>query len=344
MRRWACSLLVGLLAMLVLPRPGWADNGPHEGTFTKTTDACAQCHRAHRGQGPGLLAGDLVTTQQARVLIDTSQINLCFSCHGSAATGADTNVEDGIYMNRASGGQFGVPGAGLRGGGFVNALMDPDLTGTPTAAPVTSKHDVGVPGMIVWGLGSSGVGHVTSSQRATLQCSSCHNPHGFANADRYRILRDDLPCAGCHDIQQQKGRLSQASMPTDTTHQLAARLNTAIPDERPPYYTIRYTPDGYRDVSYLDERISEWCAGCHTRYLATGTDPSGDAVFAYRHRTTAQELTCLVCHVAHGTTATMGRFSGDVEWPDGTPGGGTTDSRLLHVSNRGVCYPCHPAP
>jgi len=111
-RRW---LTLALIIALLVASSGsvTADNGPHTGDFSTTTDACAGRHRAHRGQGEKLLKG-------------FSQLNLCFSCHGSVATDADTNVEDGIYLERDPVTESlaeGTVNRGLRGGGFVHVTV-----------------------------------------------------------------------------------------------------------------------------------------------------------------------------------------------------------------------------
>lgn len=52
------TLFTGLVALVLLLVPAataLADNGPHGG-YTKTTDACAGCHRAHTAKGAMLLA------------------------------------------------------------------------------------------------------------------------------------------------------------------------------------------------------------------------------------------------------------------------------------------------
>jgi len=295
------------------------------GDFPKTTDACAGCHRAHRGQAEKLLK-------------ESSQQALCFSCHGTGATGADTNVQDGVYLQRDGVSESppeGVENAGLRGGGFDNAVMDPDLDLTVASAPVTSKHNVGTTDTI-WGWGSIGSGPGKTDY--TLECGSCHNPHGFSDGDRYRILRP-IP----------KG--SQAASGVDVT------------DEQNKYYTVTYWTSedlvGYRDLmahKWMDrdreKQLSAWCAQCHTRYLAEDFTGTGDPIFNHRHATHVAAvdakgknfLVCQTCHVAHGTSATMGTYSGAVEWPDDTSGGGVNDSRLLHVNNRGVCIQCHRVP
>ncbi len=44
----------------------------------------------------------------------------------------------------------------------------------------------------------------------------------------------------------------------------------------------------------------------------------------------------------HGTPASMGAYSGAVQWPDGTTTpNGNNRSSLLRVDNRGVCELCH---
>jgi predicted CXXCH cytochrome family protein len=332
MRKWILMafLLIGL--MVLLTGTAVADNGPHLGEYGTTTDACAGCHRAHRGKAEKLLA-------------ETSQQALCFSCHGSTATGADTNVEDGVYENRASGGDYGTVGAGLRGGGFAYAKMDPDMNGSVISATVTSKHNVGEVGTI-WGNGNAGSG--AGKTGVTLECGSCHNPHGFADQDRYRILRP---------------------IPEDSD----ATTQVNVDDEGTKVYTVQYWVDSgghepggqtflqyYRDLRAnhwmadgRDLQLAEWCAQCHTRYLADDfSELQGEDIFKYRHAThvqigagNANILVCQACHVAHGTSATMaGTYSGSVEWPDDNAGGGNSDSRLLHVNNRGVCVQCHVEP
>ena len=74
-----CALVLGIVATVS------ADNGPH-GSFTATTDACANCHRAHSAAYGS--NGLLVNNAEA----------LCLSCHDG--TGASTNVEGGVYTGR----------------------------------------------------------------------------------------------------------------------------------------------------------------------------------------------------------------------------------------------------
>ncbi len=95
-------------------------------------------------------------------------------------------------------------------------------------------------------------------------------------------------------------------------------------------------------------QMTNWCAQCHTRYMAASGSRSlysGDVIFSYRH-TTAKNRTCTTCHVAHGTNAVMNQdtalgttYSANVPYPDGSTTAG--DSRLLKADNRGTCLMCH---
>jgi predicted CxxxxCH...CXXCH cytochrome family protein len=111
-------------------------------------------------------------------------------------------------------------------------------------------------------------------------------------------------------------------------------------------------PPPVGNVTKYSQQIARWCAACHERYHRTqqGHGPhaadvdSGDAIFTYGHKTgddmssattttscgydganchgaTAEgidinrSLTCLGCHVSHGTSATMGVYAASVPWP-----------------------------
>lgn len=355
--------IVFIVSLLVLVL-GWqatvvlADNGPHGG-YTPTSDACAGCHRAHTALGP-------------RLLFDTVP-SLCFTCHGSTGTGADTNVVDGIYLNRdlvaeapAEGGAITATRS-LKGGGFVNALMDTNWDGVATLVPATSSHlNDGSTGM-VWGYGVTGSVAVGLAG-FKLSCVTCHDPHGNAsvgNAATYRLLRGLIPITG-----------SVAVTVTDETPKFYTLVDVAGLKANNQYFGEGYTgwPGGtYGWMDTPERQISIWCIQCHTRYLAPGNSAvtnSGDPVFTFRHRAGGRpstctachdmpnfpnllpgatvgvawnhDMECMTCHVAHGTSAVMGGYSGNDNWPDGaTTPNGNARSSLLRVDNRGTCQLCH---
>ena len=190
MKKLLFALVLGLLLVAALATVALADNGPHGG-FTATTAACAACHRAHSAQfGSDSL---LITDPEA----------LCLSCHDG--TGAGTNVVMGVYAAAGTtpAGTQGVDGASLFAGGFTNALMATAWSGaaTPNIAfdavsrPTTSHHTLGDPTVTIWGSGANN----TANGSMTLECTSCHDPHGNAGWDTtttpdtrvasYRLLR-----------------------------------------------------------------------------------------------------------------------------------------------------------
>ena len=143
---------VGLLAWLTFAVTTVAAAGPHAGTFTGTTDACAGCHRAHTGAADGLLKSGTTNVSVNALLQNTIQYAMCTSCH--SGTGADTDVVHGVYLGTTQGAQNN----GLKGGGFESALMNTGLSTSfnpaGTGAPVTSRHSVGTSAATAWGSGA----------------------------------------------------------------------------------------------------------------------------------------------------------------------------------------------
>lgn len=163
--------------------PAFADNGPHVSTSgNMSVDRCAGCHRVH--------------TATNAYLLTQSETSLCQSCHGSGATGASSDVMDGVgyaITDLATSTRGATTGA-LRGGGFNFALIDAGNAQYATASynrsigvgaseASTSKHAIGTAGTM-WGGGTNAVDG--SGPSVTLECTSCHDPHGNTN---YRILR-----------------------------------------------------------------------------------------------------------------------------------------------------------
>jgi len=262
----------------------------------------------------------------------------------------------------------GAAGA-LRGGGFEKAAISsgaasksmgaldtttgriattlqtiPVLGGVGTVAPVatTSRHQInGTPADAgtAWGNGINGPG---LGKSLTLECGSCHDPHGNGN---YRILRPVpvdsgvLPAAGI--------KIPDATTKTYTTPNYWLTGDATVPTNLTTGGTALTNgayPAGVTD-GYI-QNVAAWCTTCHTRYLAgTGSykTASGDPTFMYRHRSNANykagAANCITCHVAHGSNASMAGTSG-VTLPGGAiaPAG---DSRLLRVDSRGTCVMCH---
>ena len=365
------TLLVGVAAgvavalLMVLGGGGGtalADGGPHVVESGATPDKCAACHRIHTGQNEYLL-------KEAGTVED-----FCFSCHGNGGPGSDLAVQEGtFYGGTAPGDPYGGKTAsdtvGLRAGGFEEARINTtDSTASTigvlaTAETVNSRHTLETL-TTLWGNGA--VGTVGAGPSYTLECTSCHDPHGNGN---YRILR---------------------TIPTGS-----GGAGYAIPDTYPKTYTtanyfnmyfganptnpMTEPPGAVAGTSILYD-TSNWCAQCHTRYLAeSGTSnalnpnpkpnsegsrvDSGDAIYTYRHTSEGYGFSsyggspgfkysnraCITCHATHGSNsempggATGTTYSSTVEWPDGSLANPTDPTRasLLKMDNRGMCRKCH---
>jgi len=298
-----------------------ANGGPH-GDYTATTDSCAGCHRTHTAEGPRLLVSD-------------STYNLCMSCHGSTATGANTNVDDGYYLasrdddagNRDHGAANTPDYSLLLGGGFENY----DGLGT------TSAHDMGEGSTdVAWGYDvDRGLGAAITDME--FSCASCHDPHGSSN---YRILKEYVNEEGIISVEQ----VDEDAKDYDTeqwgsgTSQLCAACHTSYhetvanvgSDESIQDYGGGFThrvdmPYGYRGnanpetVGFTDDD------GVNVRVPLAETDSSDRVV-------------CMTCHLPHGSSATMFGITDGAGLPGETS---ATDSALLRLDNRAVCEACH---
>lgn len=120
-----------------------------------------------------------------------------------------------------------------------------------------------------------------------------------------------------------------------------------------PYYTGTYQQNENKtslvSTPYIAS-VSQWCSTCHTRYLSDNRKMNGVAVTntagfgGYKHRSNSGSQgspNCIQCHVAHGTSAQAnGAQSSTMPTPLGVAGG-TSNSVLLRVDNRGICLMCH---
>lgn len=343
-----------------------ADGGPHrQRTSLANLTSCGECHRAHTAESSNIVAADSV-------------YDLCISCHGGTHT--NENVLNGVYNLGSS---FATV-APLKGGGFNNVMMNNPYTLTVvTSTPSTSAHKVvGMSGYTygyMWGSGSSASGVGIQFQ---LQCSTCHDPHGGSGvglkADgtrngSYRILRSDL--AAKTNVSVAPYMVPDTGTSTGTkrfyiTNVLTSSLPGVYYGQKYPYSgsPATNTNENTSTNNDLMPYINNWCAGCHTRIHATaGPDPednpSGDAIYDFRHRTDGNNVSfnfnplaapvnnpgaspgCFTCHVSHGSNASlMDTRGGVLNVP--IPGGDETsgpylDSTLLRLDGRATCEACH---
>ncbi len=334
-----------------------ANGGPH-GDYTTTTDACAGCHRIHTGQTEYLLQAN-------------DEEALCLSCHGAGATGANTNVEDGLFaaINTSStvGMLSSTVNSPLIAGGFVNYK----------GSAVTSKHNVGDGITLTWGYSGTVAGTVPTRgvakglKSGTLECSSCHNPHGSTN---YRLLNTSYNSLGTTVT-----KVDEGSSKNYTKEHWAPDMGNACDTCHTAYHALRtgFTY-GYSVNTRYDPTLGITTT---TRFAVTGT---GAAPFSHAtDRTTSKgpnletigfskgdgitvalpladkyyitetlfvptatantRIVCETCHLVHGSSAAMTGFAAGGPTGTGSIPGMTTssDSALLRADNRGVCEACH---
>ncbi len=370
------TLLIGLVAgvaialLTVLGSGGGtalADGGPHVVQSGATPDKCAGCHRIHTGQNEFLLK-EAGTIEQ-----------FCYSCHGNGGPGSDLAVQEGTFYGGTTpgfpyGGKTASTTVGLRAGGFEWARInttDPNIAGgtlgsatdpyyqgsigvLPAAEAVNSWHAIdGTTAGTLWGNGAFGSG---AGPSYTMECTSCHDPHGNG---QYRILRP---------IPQGSGA---------ATGVLVADIGTVGDQASKNYTTTNYLDMGQAGYTSPSGNVAgfigdtaAWCAQCHTRYLHSTTfsptfqadrsnGGASDSIYTYSHGTSGFAITaggpttfgghipaCETCHAEHGSNAQMpGTYSSTVPWPGGglvNPSNDTQRASLLKVDNRGMCRRCHP--
>jgi predicted CXXCH cytochrome family protein len=113
-------------------------------------------------------------------------------------------------------------------------------------------------------------------------------------------------------------------------------------------------------ISGAGVKMSNYCAACHTDYLAKSGSSTGTFNQAYRHTTNSDTYTCVRCHYAHGTDVTVmmdaeGHKVGDIiqDADPVTPGDQpftinteymmdqNPSSALKRYTNMSVCWGCH---
>ncbi len=302
-----------------------ANGGPH-GDYSTTTDACAGCHRTHTAQGP-------------RLLIQNSEYALCTTCHGTGATGANTNVNDGVYLVRGSS-TTGVLSSTVNGpliaGGFVNYK----------GAAVTSIHDAAA-GTInsAWGISGTNRGQL-GTMAAGLSCSACHNPHGSTN---YRIINTNI-----NGITITVSQVDEGAVKNYTQEHWSADVSNTCDGCHKTYHVTTsgsgHDPTMVASGGYTHrvDSTSSKAAVLQTTGWSKGDGVTVTMPFASQYLTSTaftddRLIVCETCHLVHGSSSVMTGFAnGGPTGTGGLPGNTTSgDSALLRLDNRGVCEACH---
>ncbi|NOZ71508.1 MAG: hypothetical protein GXP38_06290 [Chloroflexi bacterium] len=292
MKKLLLVSLVVVAMLLIVANVASANGGPH-GNYTATTDACAGCHRAHTASG-------------GKLLMASSTYDLCVSCHGTSGTGANTNVEDGLFVSGRGGdeGTSTTNNANLLGGGFVNYK----------GAAVTSSHDPTGTETGAWGAG--GLRGVTGTIDA-LDCASCHDPHGSTN---YRLIKTDINGVSPITVSQS----DEGAAKDYGTENWASNQSNVCGACHDPYQHAANYPSDPTFTHPVDQTTS---------YTPSFTDTNGDTVTVPLAGTSDNYLVCQTCHLPHGTSVAMTGYAAGA--------GPAGDSALLRADNRGVCQACH---
>lgn len=319
---------------------------PHA-DFTTNPDACAACHRMHTATAKNLLKDSKGT---------------CVSCHKDAL-GADCDVMNGVYTDPSgedtnNGHTWGVNGDTLLGGGFdaVNG------------AATTSIHKIDTT--------SYAPGKNVGADPVELTCVSCHTAHPDKLApDQYRLLRTEIgnvsglnvlwngPWSTLAQTAHQDNGIRAYTdtdfTATDGVYEFTRNYKSGIAAWctacHTHYLATDATPGYKQNDSYnagdsygpvnryrhtvevvITGRVDPYNDGHH--YDLTTDQPLQD--LGTLGRTADDTLTCLSCHRAHGSAATMTGLS--VIEARGTVLPSGTDSMLLKTTTgRKLCADCH---
>jgi predicted CXXCH cytochrome family protein len=256
--------------MLLAAVPGVAlANYSIHGGYAMDTDACAGCHRAHTAVSPiewSYTDPDTSVTATGSALLLSyapSTDDFCYTCHGVAVLGANTNVEYGVYEGTDPN-AVNTDGSALNGGGFSATMFS--NTHNPIAdgwyaygGGTTGLHadDPNDPSGLT--LGASGGIYVDVS------CTVCHDVHGSSN---YRLLKDQV-----------NGIAVGGYLPDGTPTPFVISAETGYPVDgwllgeagaaQMDLYEPSYTEPLYAKAPGEDpaKGMSGWCASCHTQYV-----------------------------------------------------------------------------
>ncbi len=303
-------LLFVLVLALGLALTGYqlaaANGGPHGG-YTATTDACAGCHRAHTASG-------------AQLLVANTTYDLCMTCHGSAGTGADTNVADGYFLSTRSTTTVGegntTDNSPLLGGGFTNYQ----------GVTVTSTHDPTGATAAAWGFGTANRGVTANMTDGSLTCASCHDPHGSNN---YRIIKETI-----NGVTVSVAQVDEGAAKDYDTEQWGAGQSAVCAACHTNYHVVTAGSGSDATVAasggYTHRVDMPYTYGGNANPETVGF---GGETLPLAETGVNDTVVCQTCHLPHGTSAAMSGFASNA--------GPAASSALLRLDNRGVCEVCH---
>ncbi|RHW37346.1 hypothetical protein D1B31_16410 [Neobacillus notoginsengisoli] len=287
------------------PTPG----NPAPGIKVGTIDNNGQVnqHKTHGNfQNNTNSCANCHSTHQANgkslVKFQNTESNLCMSCHDGTL---------GFYDVKKN------SGAGVFNSSHESASMHNVGTVAINAAPGALDNKVG----------------------DTMQCSSCHNPHGSTND---RLLRNEV--AGL-TITPDGGAIKLDLIEDDTFK----AINDSSTNSGLKIYKSKGPKAGQDLVDYAN-----FCSTCHDTYDTGSGKKTALGHYSHTTNTTSQGRNCASCHYAHGTDVTLLKdVAGktvqnyvDKGWSEETAIEYMKDisekgSSLKKYTNMAVCYTCH---
>jgi len=305
-----CLVMAMVAAMAgIAAAEGWYTGfEPTHYNFSLTTEGCAGCHVTHTAEAKYLL------------IAGPSQTDFCYVCHATLLASpydvekGEIRGNDATTRNSTAGGFNLVP---------------------QNVFAATSIHNVEPVGSVaVNTYAVADIPGTTLGAELNFRCGSCHDPHA-GDKPNDRLLRDTI-----------------GGVTVSTVNFVYDGSTLLVTD--------------YAFNQAANTGLNDWCGLCHGKFDVgddAGKTPNGGR---YRHamgvavdptRTTLDNylgvknaaanaannyLNCLTCHYAHGSdkakmeTYTSWERDGGVNYTE-------TDSTLLRMDKRGVCYDCHGA-
>ncbi|MBS3956147.1 MAG: hypothetical protein KGZ40_01235 [Clostridiales bacterium] len=315
MKRLSVVTVLGLAMLFAYSAVAFANFGPHGG-YSKDTDACAGCHRAHTSFSDLTWTDDTVARAEHSALLisnATTMSEFCNVCHGDNAPGASTNVVSGVFDGGPSGPQNGgefrwdtnsVWNATLNGGGF-ESMPDPANPGDFMA--ITSSHRMDVVAAQMYpAWGQYGAGNALPAA-TSLTCTSCHDVHGSSN---YRLLKDYVNgqvVGGYIDDYTPTPFVVSAEQGYPAVGWKKHEVGAAqMADYRPNYTSPEYATTN----NDAEKGISGWCASCHQAYVVRN-DAAAGLTYNYGDFLPSTETTKVGAETFHRHPVNVSLAAGD---------------------------------
>ncbi|PGV51514.1 cytochrome c3 family protein [Bacillus sp. AFS037270] len=172
----------------------------------------------------------------------------------------------------------------------------------------------------------------------------------FSNADTFFKDAAGSDITNTLTVVWKDGFASGAAVDTVSTAQIAIGVDVETTDDIASLFDTA-------NANYVVDsglQMSKYCSACHTDYLSTTrTNDTGVYTTAHRHKTGADNLTCVRCHFAHGSEAQLMSDANDQNYFEKVAAGMTPttaldylkdpnpSSALKRYTGMSVCYACH---